>query len=391
MRNDIILEDTTLRDGEQAPGIAFSKKIKLEILEALIGVGVRWIEVGIPAMGGEETETLKEMLERKYEARLIAWNRGVKEDIEHSIALGFNAIHIGLPTSDIHLANSVQRSRKWVLNTGADLVKFAKDKGVFVSISAEDVGRTEISFLQEYACAMEAAGADRLRLSDTIGILGPEEYARRVASVVSVSKIDTQCHCHNDFGLAVANTLAGLHAGARYFHVCVNAMGERAGMPDLAQTCMALKHLYKTDVGIDTIGLTKLSALVAKASHQTVAPWQPIVGRNVFAHESGIHAKGMLKDEKTFEPFNPEEVGGERRYVTGKHSGRNVIKYALQQMGVEPEEELLNPCLAAVRQASIDRGGDLSPNQLKDVYEILIASNMNDRAKSHIRGERISV
>ena len=199
MRNDIILEDTTLRDGEQAPGVAFSKKTKLEILEALIGVGVRWIEVGIPAMGGEETETLKEMLERKYDARLIAWNRGVKEDIAYSISLGFNAIHIGLPTSDIHLANSLQRGRDWVLKTGADLVKFAKDKGVFVSISAEDVGRTEISFLQEYACTMEAAGADRLRLSDTIGILGPEEYARRVASVVSVSKIDPQCHCHNDF------------------------------------------------------------------------------------------------------------------------------------------------------------------------------------------------
>lgn len=391
MRDDIILEDTTLRDGEQAPGIAFSKKTKIEILETLIGIGVGWIEVGIPAMGGEETETLKEMLERKYEARLVAWNRGIKEDIAYSIALGFNAIHIGLPTSDIHLANSLQRDRSWVLKTASDLVKFAKDKGVFVSISAEDVGRTEISFLQEYACAVEAAGADRLRLSDTIGILGPEEYARRISSVVSVSKIDPQCHCHNDFGLAVANTIAGLHAGARYFHVCVNAMGERAGMPDLAQTCMALKHLYNIDVGIDTTGLTKLSALVAKASHQVVSPWQPIVGRNVFAHESGIHAKGMLKDEKTFEPFNPEEVGGERRYVIGKHSGRNVIKYSLQQMGIDPEEELLNPCLAAVRQYSIDKGADLSSKQLRDVYNTLVANNINNHTVSHHHSARRSL
>lgn len=390
MRNDIILEDTTLRDGEQAPGIAFSKKAKIEILETLISVGVKWIEVGIPAMGGEETEALKEMLERKYDARLIAWNRGIKEDIDYSIALGFNAIHIGLPTSDIHLANSLQRDRSWVLKTASDLVKFAKDKGVFVSISAEDVGRTEISFLQEYACAMEAAGADRLRLSDTIGILGPEEYARRVASVVSVSKIDPQCHCHNDFGLAVANTIAGLHAGARYFHVCVNAMGERAGMPDLAQTCMALKHLYNIDVGINTTGLTNLSELVAKASHQVVSPWQPIVGRNVFAHESGIHAKGMLKDEKTFEPFNPDEVGGERRYVIGKHSGRNIIKYALQQMGIDPEEELLSPCLVAVRQYSIDKGGDLSSKQLREVYNALVA-NINNHAVSHNHSARSSL
>ena len=174
IRHDIILEDTTLRDGEQAPGVAFSKATKLKILDKLIAAGVRWVEPGIPAMGGEELEALHAMLERKDEVRLIGWNRGILEDVAASIDMGFEAVHIGLPTSSIHLKGSVGKDRGWLLQRAADIIKFAKDRGVFVSISAEDIGRTEIPFLQEYAVAVTEAGADRLRLSDTIGILSPE-------------------------------------------------------------------------------------------------------------------------------------------------------------------------------------------------------------------------
>jgi homocitrate synthase NifV len=368
MRTDIILEDTTLRDGEQAPGVAFSKETKLAVFNALIDIGVKWIEPGIAAMGGEELATLKAMLERKKEVKLIGWNRGIREDIAFTLDLGFEAVHIGLPTSTIHLSKSIGRDRAWLLKSAADLVKYAKDRGAFVSISAEDVGRTEIPFLQEYACAVSEAGADRLRLSDTIGILGPEGYAERVRAVGDVSRIDTQCHCHNDFGLAVANTLAGLNAGARYFHVCVNSMGERAGMPDLAQMCMALKHLYGRDLGLKTERLYELAALVARASHQPIPAWQPIVGNNVFAHESGIHTKGMLKDGKTFEPFAPEEVGNTRRLVIGKHSGRALLRHVLQEHDIEPQDESLGRCLAAVRSAAIEQGGPLTAEQLCAMY-----------------------
>ncbi|WP_232507911.1 hypothetical protein [Photorhabdus laumondii] len=226
IQQNIILEDTTLRDGEQAPGVAFSKETKVSIFNSLVDAGVKWIEAGIPAMKGDEVLALEEMLERKNEVNIIGWNRGVLEDIKYTFSLGFKAIHIGLPTSNIHLKHSVSKDRYWLLMTASDMIKFAKDKGAFVSISAEDVGRTEISFLQEYAATVEQAGADRLRLSDTIGILNSQQYAQRVSAVRQASAIDLQCHCHNDFGLAVANTLAGLEAGARYFHVCVNAMGE---------------------------------------------------------------------------------------------------------------------------------------------------------------------
>ncbi|NNJ04831.1 hypothetical protein HHX38_11890, partial [Streptomyces sp. PKU-MA01144] len=232
MRNDLILEDTTLRDGEQTPGVALSAAKKVKVFNALVDAGVRWIEPGIPTMGGEEVKALKEMLERRDEVTLIGWNRGVRGDVQKSIDLGFRAVHIGLPTSDNHLKNSVRRDRAWLLATAQDMVKMAKDQGCFVSISAEDIGRTELEFLKEYAVAVAEAGADRLRLSDTIGILSPGQYAERVRAITGVCDIDLQAHCHNDFGMAVANTLAAIEAGVRYFHVTVNGIGERAGMAD---------------------------------------------------------------------------------------------------------------------------------------------------------------
>lgn len=373
LRSDIILEDTTLRDGEQAPGVAFSTETKLRVFDKLIQAGVKWIEPGIPAMGGDELDALKAMLERKGDARLVAWNRGVRNDIAFSLDLGFTAVHIGLPTSKVHLADSIGRDRSWLLTQSVELVKYAKDRGAFVSISAEDVGRTEISFLQEYAGTVAAAGADRLRLSDTIGILNPTEYARRVAAVKETCPIDVQCHCHNDFGLAVANTVAGLEAGARYFHVCVNGLGERAGMPDLAQMCMVLKNLYNRDLGIKTGRLKELAETVAKASKQPLPAWQPIVGDNVFAHESGIHTKGMLKNTNTFEPFPPEEVGNQRRLVIGKHSGRALLKNVLEEHNVLVDEELLSTCLAEVRRTAIRQEGPLSHGQLCQIYSDLRA------------------
>ncbi|MDC9604111.1 hypothetical protein WDV76_17675 [Xenorhabdus griffiniae] len=369
IQKNIILEDTTLRDGEQAPGVAFSKEIKVSIFNSLVDAGVQWIEAGIPAMKGDEVLALKEILERKNEVNIIGWNRGVLEDIKYTLSLGFKAIHIGLPTSNIHLKHSVSKDRNWLLTTAGDMIKFAKDKGAFVSISAEDVGRTEISFLQEYATTVEHAGADRLRLSDTIGILNSQQYAQRVSAVRQASAIDLQCHCHNDFGLAVANTLAGLEAGARYFHVCVNAMGERAGMPDLAQMVMALQHFHQIDTGVDTRQLTLLSQKVAQASKHTISPWQPIVGDNVFAHESGIHVNGMLKDNKTFEPFEPEIVGGQRRLVVGKHSGRAILQNILEEDGINTAPQALEYCLALVRKAAGSYPGGLPTHVLHELYQ----------------------
>ncbi|WP_299085519.1 hypothetical protein [uncultured Ruegeria sp.] len=368
MHANIILEDTTLRDGEQAPGVALSAEKKLKVFDALLGAGAKWLEAGIAAMGGEEVKALHQMLERKDEATIVGWNRGVRSDLETTLGLGFRAIHIGLPTSSVHLKHSVGKDRSWLLQAASDIIKVAKDKGVFVSISAEDVGRTEIGFLQEYASHVADAGADRIRLSDTIGMLDPKGYASRVTAVKEAAEIDVQCHCHNDYGLAVANTLAGLEAGARYFHVCVNAMGERAGMPDLAQMVLALRDFHKVDVGIDTTKLWNLSRTLSDATGQGFPPWQPIVGDNVFAHESGIHVNGVIRSGKTFEPIDPIDVGGHRRLVLGKHSGRATLKYHLEQSGVTVNDDLLQGCLDSVRAVSIATGSEVSVERLKEIY-----------------------
>lgn len=369
MRDDIILEDTTLRDGEQTPGVAFSPATKRRILDMLIDVGVRWIEIGIPAMGGQELEFIRSCADRQDEANLVVWHRGVREDVTRSLDMGFRAVHIGLPTSRVHLEASVRKDRTWLLETARSLIGHCKDRGAFVSISAEDLARTETGFLQEYAGVVQEAGADRLRLSDTIGVLTPEQYGAKVAAVHESCSIDLQCHAHNDFGLGTANALAGLRAGARYFHVTVNGIGERAGMADMAQAVVALKLLYDRDLGIDLSRLREVSALVAEASGQPVVPWQPIVGDNVFAHESGIHVNGMLRDTSSFEPFPPELVGGQRRYVLGKHSGRALLNWVLRSRGIETREDLLAGCLAVLRDRAIERGGSITPEDLIAIYE----------------------
>ncbi len=371
----IILEDTTLRDGEQSPGVAFSKENKIAIHDALVDAGVRWMELGIPAMGGQELEAIKEILHRGSPATLVAWNRGIKKDVEQSIKLGFKAIHIGLPTSNIHLSDSIRKDRKWLLEQSADLIKFAKDKGVFVSISAEDVGRSDISFVQQYASHVQEAGADRLRLSDTVGVLTPEKYAHIIREIKKAASIDLQCHTHNDFGLATANTIAGLMAGARYFHVTVNAIGERAGMPDFSQVVMTLKHLYDIELNIDTSKLRKLSALVQKASMANCLPWQPIIGENVFAHESGIHANGTLRNSNTFEPFCPEEVSGQRKIIIGKHSGRASINFVLKKYQINASEDELSICLEKVREKSMDKACSLYDGELLEIYHQSKISN----------------
>lgn len=374
INHKIILEDTTLRDGEQAPGIAFNREEKIAILDALIESGVKWIEAGIHAMGGSESYTLKKMLERVEgtDVHLIGWNRGVKEDLKNSLDHGFKHVHIGLPTSNLHLINGLSKSREWLIAQASELVDYAKQRDAFVSISAEDIGRSDIDFVIEYASAIKESGADRLRLSDTIGILTPEQYGTLVHKITSSVGIHTQCHTHNDFGYAVANTISGLASGATYFHTTINGIGERAGMPDMAQTILSLLIHYNVDLGINTSKLKNLSRIVSKATKIPLAPWQPIVGDNIFSHESGIHANGTIKTGNSFEPIPPELVDGTRKIVIGKHSGKAGLKYALDSINYSYDENKLDKLLILVREVSILKKQDISYSDLGHLYETLI-------------------
>ncbi len=350
INKNIILEDTTLRDGEQSPGIVFNKNKKIKIFNLLIDLGVKWIECGIPIIKGDEVKSIKTMLERKNEVNIIGWNRGILKDIKYTISLGFKHIHIGLPTSNIHLKYSVKKNKNWLINTADYLIKFCKDKNLFVSISAEDIGRTDINLLKEYTLAIEKAGADRLRLSDTIGILDYEQYGKKIKEIKKISNIDLQCHCHNDFGLAVANTISGLKAGAKYFHVCINGIGERAGMPDISQLVMILQNKYKINLNIKTKKLIPLSKKISKYTNTKIFPWSPIIGENIFKHESGIHINGLINNNKTFEPFHPKIINRKRKFIIGKHSGRSTIKYFLKKEKIKIKENILKICLKLIKK-----------------------------------------
>lgn len=372
IRKDIILEDTTLRDGEQMPGVAFSKDTKLALHDLLVEAGIRWIDIGSPAMGGDELDFLKALLARGSDATLVAWNRGVRKDVETSIDMGFKAIHMGFPASDVLLSESVRKDRQWLITQVKDLVSFAKDKGVFVSISAGDSARIETEFLQEFALIAYEAGADRLRISDTTGAMTPETYFQKIAGITEVCGIDLQCHAHNDFGFALANTIAGLRAGARYFHVTVNGIGERGGFTDMAQTAIALKYLYERDVGIVGTKLPELCQAISEATGHPIPPHQPIVGENAFTHESGIHVNAMLRNPKTYEPvFSPEDVGGKRKYVLGKHSGRILLQHILNSKGIDVDKDELWECLNEVRALAVRQKGGVSEQQLLEIYRRL--------------------
>lgn len=364
----LMLEDSTLREGEQSPGVAFSAEEKLEIARRLIALGVPAIEVGTPAMGGPEEEAIRRLVDADLDIRLIGWNRGRRSDLEASFACGLRAVHIGLPSSDHHLDKKFGKTREWVVATMQELVAFAKEHDAWVSVSAEDVARADRDFLIEYAEAVKQAGADRLRLSDTIGILRPETAAATFGEIAQVG-IPLQAHMHNDFGLATANTLAAVSAGARHIHVTVNGLGERAGIAPIDEVLLGLRHHYDMDLGCKVELLAPLCQYVADVSGRHIAANKPITGSAVFAHESGIHVEGVLNVPDAFEPFPPELVGAKRSVVIGKHTGGAAIQHVLAAEGVDTDRSELDAVTRAVRYEAVHLKRALTSQETVEIHE----------------------
>ncbi len=376
---DIKIDDTTLRDGEQTAGVVFANDEKIHIAKMLDKVGVHQIESGIPAMGGDEKDAIKKIAGLGLNCSILAWNRPVKSDIEASVECGVDAVALSISTSDIHIEHKLRKSREWVLETMKSGVDFAKSHNLYVSVNAEDASRSDMEFLLQFARTARDAGADRLRYCDTLGILDPFETFMRVKNVIDIIGIDMEMHTHNDFGMAIANAIAGIKAGAIYVNTTINGLGERAGNAAFEEFVMALKYVEGVDMGFNTTLFRNLSEYVARASNRVLPTWKPIVGGNLFVHEIESKVSGIMADPLTYELFKETDVGLKREYVLGKYSGVNATMHKLETLGYKISKEEASELAEIVRNKTVASKRALFDSEIIDTYKEFKGSSKKEK------------
>ncbi len=364
--------DTTLRDGEQTPGVSLTPENKLRIAQRLDEFGVDVIEAGFAAVSEGEFEAGKLIANSGLKAEICSASRGTKNDIDAVAKSGADSIHLIIPVSDLHIEAKLKKTREQVLQITKDMVKHAKDSGLIVELSAEDATRADREYLKKLFSLGVNAGADRVVACDTVGVLTPERSCELFADLRQSLDVPViSVHCHNDFGMAVANTVAALRAGANQFHATINGLGERAGNASLEEIVVTLRNLYNVKLDIKMQQLYSLSQLVSRLTGVYVQPNKAIVGENAFTHESGIHTQGMLAHPSTYEAIEPELVGGTRRLASGKHSGSAGIKASLTAMGLTPTEEQFKEILQRVKTIG-DKGKTITDADLLAIAESVL-------------------
>jgi D-citramalate synthase len=362
---EVLLLDTTLRDGEQAPGVSMTPDEKAGVARELDRAAVPFIEAGSACTGKGERETIRRVTALDLDATVTSFARGVQGDIDLALDCGVDGVNLVVPASDRHIEGKVGTSREEVLETTAELVEYATDHGLWVEVIGEDGSRSDLEFLERLAETTHGAGADRFCFADTVGHASPERTYEAVARVAPLGPTST--HTHDDLGLAMTNVHASLRAGADMVHGTINGVGERAGNVALEEVAIALYHCYD----IETVTLDRLYDLAQKVASATgiqLPPNKAVVGENAFTHESGIHTDGTLKDDRMYEPYAPATVGRERRLVLGKHAGRAGVRAALAEHDLEVTETELGEVAARVKRLG-DRGKRVTDADLLAIAE----------------------
>jgi homocitrate synthase NifV len=353
---NIIINDTTLRDGEQAPGISFTLEEKRWIAGMLDEIGVLQIEAGTPAMGLEEQAAIKAVVHLGLKAQIIAWSRATTTDIDAALSCGVNAVAISIPASDILLKYKLGRDKEWALNQLKTTIRYARRNGFkYIYAGAEDASRADMDFLIRLARTARDEGARRLRYADTLGVLDPFLTYTIIGNLVdSVPGLDIEIHAHNDLGMATANTLAALKAGAQCASTTVGGLGERAGNAPMEEVVMALKYQEGITLKIDTKRFKNLAEEVSRAANRPIPSGKPLTGTDAFTHESGIHVDGLLKNLLTYQFISPEDVGQKRRFVIGKHSGSKSLIHILGLRGIDISPGEVKVLLILVREKATE-------------------------------------
>ncbi len=372
--------DTTLRDGEQTPGVSLTPNEKLRIANKLDEIGVDFIEAGSAITSIGERDSIKEITNQGLNAEILSFSRPLQIDIDYCLDCNVDAVNLVVPTSDLHISDKLKTTREELLELSNNAIDYCKDHGLTVELSAEDASRSDVDFLKSVYYNAIDHGVDRICVCDTVGILTPDTSFELFAILKDID-VPIACHCHNDFGLAVANTLSALKGGATEIHTTINGIGERAGNTSFEECVVSIDRLFSqfsTNIKINEI--YDVSKLVARLTGVYIQPNKAIVGENAFAHESGIHSDGIIKNSATYEPMTPELVGRKRTFVIGKHMGTNGLNNRLKELGMNVDDNQLKQICDNIKVLA-DKGKTVTDVDLQVIADNVLEINHEDRIK----------